>query len=177
MSQVQTSEMTVMIDALAGVDRTAPPLDVRDLHVEFRTRNGIAQAVNGVSLVVREGETLAILGDELGGAHPGVYHCFSYDAAAAREAVAIGFYVSFSGIVTFPNASGVREAAAEVPLDRLLVETDCPFLAPVPHRGRRNEPLYVRDVAAEVARLRGATLEEVAAATTANFARLFGVSP
>ena len=122
-------------------------------------------------------ETLAILREELGGVHPGVYHCFSYDAEVARGAVELGLYVSFSGIVTFSSATGVREAAATVPLDRVLVETDCPFLAPIPHRGTRNEPLVGREVAAEVARIRGVALEDVAAPTTANFARLFGVEP
>jgi TatD DNase family protein len=119
-------------------------------------------------------ETLSILGEELACHEPGgVFHCFSYDLAAARRALEIGVLVSFSGIVTFPTAPEVREAAAELPLEAILVETDCPFLAPIPHRGRRNEPLFVRDTAAEIARLRGISVEEVALATSANFRRLF----
>ena len=119
-------------------------------------------------------ETLEILGAELEGhAAGGVFHCFSYDLAIARRALEIGFLVSFSGIVTFPNAKGVRAAAASLPLDAILVETDCPFLAPVPHRGRRNEPLFVRDTAAEIARLRGVPVGVVARATRENFERLF----
>jgi TatD DNase family protein len=117
-------------------------------------------------------ETLEILSRE--GSGRGVFHCFSYDLGVAREAVRLGFLVSFSGIVTFPNAEAVREAAAELPLEAILVETDCPFLAPVPHRGRRNEPAFVAETAAEVARLRGATVDEIARATSENFRRLFG---
>jgi TatD DNase family protein len=119
-------------------------------------------------------ETLTILSDELAG-HllGGVFHCFSYDLAVARAAVRLGFLVSFSGIVTFKSAEAVREAAAELPAEAILVETDCPFLAPVPHRGTRNEPLFVAETAAEVARLRGATPEAVGGATSANFRRLF----
>lgn len=119
-------------------------------------------------------ETLAILDEELAGHEAGgVFHCFSYDLGVAREAVRLGFLVSFSGIVTFKTAEAVREAAAELPLETILVETDCPFLAPVPHRGGRNEPLFVLATAAEVARLRGATPDEIGRATSDNFRRLF----
>ncbi|MGB5038497.1 MAG: TatD family hydrolase [Blastocatellia bacterium] len=119
-------------------------------------------------------ETLGILSDELGcGSADGVFHCFSYDADFGRAAVELGMYVSFSGIVTFPGASAVQSAARELPLDRILVETDCPFLAPVPHRGRRNEPAFVVEVASKIAELRGLSPSDVAAASTANFHRLF----
>lgn len=119
-------------------------------------------------------ETLAIIRDELAGYETGgVFHCFSYDLDVARQALELGFLVSFSGIVTFKSAEGIREAARELPLDAILVETDCPFLAPVPHRGKRNEPAFVREVAAEIARLRGAPFEEIARATSSNFERLF----
>ena len=119
-------------------------------------------------------ETLEILAEVLGrGSADGVFHCFSYDAEFGRAAVALGMYVSFSGIVTFPGASAVQSAATELPLDRILVETDCPFLAPVPHRGRRNEPAFVVEVAAKIAELRGLSPSDVAAASTANFHRLF----
>ena len=118
-------------------------------------------------------DTLAILREEGAEEVGGVMHCFteSWDVAAA--AMAMGFCISFSGIVTFKNAQALRDVAVRVPLDRILVETDSPYLAPVPHRGKTNEPAYVRHVAEEVARLRGIALEELAQATTQNFFRLF----
>jgi TatD DNase family protein len=103
----------------------------------------------------------------------GVIHCFTGDAAAARAYLDLGLHVSVAGVLTFRTAEAIREAVRIVPRDRLLVETDCPFLAPVPHRGRRNEPAHVVETARKVAELWGATLEEVAAATTANVKRLF----
>jgi TatD DNase family protein len=106
----------------------------------------------------------------------GVFHCFTEDRETAWKAVEMGFYVSFSGIVTFKNATSLKEVAAELPLDRILIETDAPYLAPVPHRGKTNEPSFVRHVATEIAALRGISLEAVAEATTENFCRLFGVS-
>lgn len=121
-------------------------------------------------------ETLAALRESrIGQARGGVFHCFSYDAGVGRQAVDLGFHVSFSGIVTFPGAPEVQRAAVELPLDRFLVETDCPFLAPIPHRGKRNEPAFVVDVARKIAELRGISVEDVAVATNANFERLFGV--
>jgi TatD DNase family protein len=119
-------------------------------------------------------ETLAIVGEEWAGSGlGGVFHCFGYDYSVAHEALNHGFYISFSGIVTFKTAIAVKETAVDVPLERIVIETDCPFLAPIPHRGKRNEPLFVREVAAEIARLRGLAAEAVAAATTENFRRLF----
>lgn len=105
----------------------------------------------------------------------GVLHCFTETWEMARSALDLGFYLSFSGIITFRNAAALREVVARAPLDRILVETDSPYLAPVPHRGKPNEPAYVVEVAAEVARIKGLDLEEVARATCANFERLFGV--
>lgn len=121
-------------------------------------------------------DTLRILEDENAGEIGGVFHCFTEDRETARKAIDMGFHVSFSGIVTFKNAASLREVAAEVPPDRLLVETDSPYLAPVPHRGKTNEPAFVRHVAEEIARLRGMGIEELARVTTANFCRLFGVT-
>jgi TatD DNase family protein len=119
-------------------------------------------------------ETLEILADEWQGSlAAGVYHCFSYDVAVARAAVDLGMFVSFSGIITFKTAEAIKEAAAELPLDSILIETDSPFLAPVPYRGKRNEPVYVTEVAAEIARLRGVTREEIGRRTAENFRRLF----
>ncbi len=120
-----------------------------------------------------EDDTFSILEAEGARDVGGVFHCFTGDAAMARRAVEAGFHVSFSGIVTFPRATAIHAAATEVPLDRLLIETDSPFLAPVPHRGGRNEPARVTHVAACVAGLRGIAVEEVRAASSANFRRLF----
>ena len=103
---------------------------------------------------------------------PGIMHCFSEGPEEARRALDLGFYVSFAGIVTFPRAERVQEAARTVPLDRLLVETDCPYLAPVPKRGKRNEPAFVAYTAAKVAELRGEPPERVAEAAAENFRRL-----
>jgi TatD DNase family protein len=105
----------------------------------------------------------------------GVIHCFTSDYEAAREFLDLGFYLSFSGIITFRNADSLREVARSVPLDRILVETDSPYLAPAPHRGTRNEPAFVRFVAETVAQVRGLTSEEVAKATSHNAHRLFGI--
>jgi TatD DNase family protein len=118
-----------------------------------------------------DADTEEILTQE--GPSRGLIHCFTSGDQLADFALSIGFFVSFSGIVTFPNAKALAEVARRVPLDRLLVETDCPYLTPVPHRGKRNEPSFVADTARFVAELRGISPEEVAAQTSANFARLF----
>jgi TatD DNase family protein len=104
--------------------------------------------------------------------HGGIMHCFTGDAAQAREAVDVGFHLSFGGVLTFPKAESLREAARITPEDRLLVETDCPYLAPVPHRGKRNEPAFVVDTARCLAAVRGVTLEAIALCTTRNFRTL-----
>ncbi|RLA32514.1 MAG: hypothetical protein DRR03_08570, partial [Gammaproteobacteria bacterium] len=121
-------------------------------------------------------DTVRILGDEGAADAGGVMHCFTGNWIQARKVLDLGFDVSFSGIVTFNSARDIREAATQVPLDRLLIETDSPYLAPVPHRGRSNQPGYVRHVAECIAKLRGISVEEVAEATTANFQRRFGLS-
>jgi TatD DNase family protein len=118
-------------------------------------------------------DTLRLLREESAQAVGGVFHCFTEDAGTARQALELGFHISFSGIVTFKNAAALREVVREVPLDRLLVETDAPYLAPTPHRGKLNQPAYVRLVAEEVARQRGISLAALAEATTRNFFRLF----
>ena len=107
----------------------------------------------------------------------GVLHCFTGSAELARKGLDLGFYVSLSGIVTFKNARELKDVARRVPLDRLLIETDSPYLAPVPFRGKRNQPAYVAHVAAELARLREIPVETIAAATSANFFRLFRIDP
>ena len=143
----------------------------------FRVHAAAARET-GLPLIVHaraaDDEMIAILRDETAkGAFPGVLHCFSSGPALARAALEIGFYISFSGILTFKKADEVREVAAEVPLDRLLVETDAPYLAPVPHRGKDNEPSFVAHTAAKLAEMRGLGNQEIAALTTANFRRLF----
>jgi TatD DNase family protein len=117
-------------------------------------------------------DTFQILSEEPSG--EGVFHCFTGDRAMARDALDLGFYLSFAGIVTFPKASDIRDAAAIVPDDRLLVETDSPFLAPVPHRGKRNEPAYVGRVIETLASIRGVSAGEIDAITTENFLRFVG---
>src|SRR5690606_33877565 len=110
-----------------------------------------------------------------GSERPGVLHSFSAPAAIAEQAVSAGFYLGFTGPLTFKKADELRAIAAQTPLDRLLVETDAPFLAPHQHRGQRNEPAYVALIAAQLAELHGVTFEAVAAQTTANASRLFGL--
>ncbi|HKX95407.1 MAG TPA: TatD family hydrolase [Methylibium sp.] len=120
-------------------------------------------------------DTLAILREEGGGRARGVFHCFTETREVARAALDLGFLISFSGILTFKNAVELKEVAREVPLDHCLIETDSPYLAPVPHRGKTNNPSYVPLVAAELARLKGLSLETVAEATSRNFERLFSL--
>jgi TatD DNase family protein len=116
-----------------------------------------------------------LLRSEGGGEVRGVIHCFTGTYEAAREYLDLGFYLSFTGIITFKNARPLREVVRELPLERILVETDSPYLTPVPHRGKRNEPAYVRLVAEAVAQIKGITLEEVARTTSENVRALFGI--
>jgi TatD DNase family protein len=118
-------------------------------------------------------DTLQLMREEGAREAGGVMHCFTESWEVAKAAIDLGFHISISGIVTFKNAHVVKEVARQVPLDRLLVETDSPYLAPAPHRGKTNQPAYVRHVAEEIARLRGIALEDIAAATTRNFFALF----
>ncbi|MEO8332756.1 MAG: TatD family hydrolase [Gallionella sp.] len=120
-------------------------------------------------------DTLRIMAEEKAAEASGVMHCFTETWEMAEAALAMGFYISFSGIVTFKNAKQLKEVAQRVPLERILIETDAPFLAPVPHRGKLNQPAYVKHVAEEIATLRGISLDEVGRSTTENFARLFKV--
>jgi TatD DNase family protein len=120
-----------------------------------------------------EDDTLAILREEAGRAVRGVMHCFTGTRRLAEEALALGMHISFAGIVTFPKGANVREIAALVPADRLLCETDSPYLAPTPHRGKRNEPAWVVRVAEELASLRGVPVDDLRRQTSENFAALF----
>jgi TatD DNase family protein len=107
----------------------------------------------------------------------GVFHCFTETAEVARAALDLGFHISFSGIVTFKNAQDLRDVVAFVPMDRLLIETDSPYLAPVPFRGKTNNPSYVPYVARQVAEVKKQPVEEIARVTSSNFERLFGIEP
>jgi TatD DNase family protein len=118
-------------------------------------------------------DTLRIMREENAQQVGGVMHCFTENLDVAMQAIALGFYISFSGIVTFKNAQSIKDVAKQVPLNRMLVETDSPYLAPIPYRGKTNQPSYVKHVAEEIAQLRGISFEEISAATTENFFRLF----
>jgi len=120
-------------------------------------------------------DTIAVMREEHAGEAGGVMHCFTETWDVAQQALDLGFHVSFSGIVTFRNAAELKEVAKRVPLDRMLIETDSPYLAPVPHRGKRNQPAWVRHVAEEIATLRAMPVEAIARATSDNFFRLFGI--
>lgn len=122
-----------------------------------------------------QADTVAILRDEQASAVGGVFHCFSGDAALAKDALDLGFFLSFSGIITFQNATALRDLVQAVPLDRILIETDCPYLAPVPHRGKRNEPAYVGQVAEQIAQVKALPVDDIAAATTRNAHVLFKI--
>ena len=144
----------------------------------FRMHIGVARET-GLPVIIHtrdaDHDTAAILADEMGkGAFPALIHCFTASAGFARKVLDLGLSVSISGIVTFKNAVELQEIAKELPADRLLVETDSPFLAPVPHRGKPCEPAFVRNTAQFLADLRGEPFEQLAEATTNNFHRLFG---
>ncbi|MDQ3666813.1 MAG: TatD family hydrolase [Acidobacteriota bacterium] len=150
----------------------------RDVQINrFRRQLQLARAAClPVIIHTREAEveTIEILGSEWQGSElPGIMHCFSGTRQLAEKAVDLGMFISFSGIVTFKNANDLRGVATEVPLDRLLIETDCPYLSPVPYRGKRNEPAYVVEVARCLAELRGVSQEEMGRITAENFAGLF----
>ncbi|WP_375420677.1 TatD family hydrolase [uncultured Sphingomonas sp.] len=181
------------VDAATLIDRAAHPRVVAigesglDYHYDrsdrarqqanFRTHLAACRET-GLPIIVHtrdaEEDTLAILEDELGkGVYGGVIHCFTASGSFADQALAMGFYISISGIVTFKNARDIQETAARIPPDRLLVETDAPFLAPVPHRGKPGEPAFVADTARFLAGLRGVDPAELAQTTADNFFTLF----
>ena len=148
-----------------------------DQRQSFRAHIGAARET-GLPLIVHtrdaDEDTAAILTEESrGGGFPGVLHCFSAGRGLAEAAIELGLYISFSGIVTFKNAEELRGIARDMPMDRILVETDSPFLAPVPNRGKRNEPAFVVHTAEAVAKIKDVPVEELAQATTDNFYRLF----
>jgi TatD DNase family protein len=160
----------------AGLDYHYPG-DYAAQATGFR-RHIAAARETGLPLVIHareaDDDVAAILEEETArGAFPFVLHCFSSGLELARRGLALGGYISFSGILTFKNAAAIHEAATMAPADRILVETDAPYLAPVPHRGQSNEPGYVAHTARKLAQLRGVAFDEIAATTTSNFYRLF----
>ncbi|HED1543586.1 TPA: metal-dependent hydrolase [Kluyvera cryocrescens] len=163
-----------------GLDYFYTPETKSQQQLSFRQHIQIGRELNKPVIVhTRDAraDTLAILREESVMDCGGVLHCFTEDTETAGKLLDMGFYISFSGIVTFRNAEQLREAARYVPLDRLLVETDSPYLAPVPHRGKENQPAMVRDVAEYMAVLKGVSVEELAQQTTDNFANLFHIDP
>jgi TatD DNase family protein len=159
-----------------GLDYFRLTGDLEWQRTRFRTHIRAAIAT-GKPLVIHTRnspeDTLRIMREENAQQVGGVMHCFTESLDVALEAIALGFYISFSGIITFKNAHTIKEVAKHVPLDRILVETDSPYLAPTPYRGKTNQPSYVKHVAEEVANLRGISFDELAAATTESFFRLF----
>ncbi len=144
-------------------------------HIDAARRTGLPLVIHARDA---DADIAAILTEETGkGAFPFVLHCFSSGRALAETGIELGGYVSFSGILTFRNSQDIRDIARDMPADRILVETDAPYLAPPPHRGKRNEPAYVVHTAQVLADTRGVTLEEIGATTTENFYRLFSRVP
>lgn len=186
--EVTVDELVRMLDhskvvavGETGLDyyRLPEPLDWQ--RERFR-RHIRAARESGKPLIIHtrnaSADTLRIMEEERANEAGGVMHCFTETRDVAEAAMAMDFYISFSGIVTFKSAKELQEVARVLPLDRMLIETDSPFLAPAPHRGKSNQPGYVRHVAEFIAQLRGESVETIAAATTANFFRLFrGVKP
>ena len=160
-----------------GLDYFRSEGDLKWQRDRFRTHIAAAK-LTGKPLIIHMREatkdTLQILKEEKADEVGGVMHCFAEDRAAAKAALELNFMISFSGIVTFNSAKELKEVAKMVPLDRMLVETDSPYLAPVPFRGKSNQPAYVRQVAECIADLRQSSLEEIATVTTQNYFRLFG---
>ena len=161
----------------SGLDYYYDHSDRAAQQASFRAHIGACRAMQ-LPLIVHtrdaEEDTLAILADEMGkGRYPGVIHCFTASGGFAERALDLGFYISISGIVTFRNARDLQEIAAKLPIERLLIETDAPFLAPVPHRGKTGEPAFVADTARFLADLRGEDVEELQRRTAQNFHALF----
>ena len=159
-----------------GLDYFRSTGDLNWQHQRFRNHINAAKTLKKPLIIhTREAkqDTLRILKEENAQEVGGIIHCFTEDWEFAQQALELNFYISFSGIVTFNSAKEIQEVAKKVPADRFLIETDSPYLAPVPHRGRPNYPTYVRFVAEQIAKLRGVSVEEVAELSTANFYRLF----
>ena len=159
-----------------GLDYYRSQGDLEWQRQRFRTHIRAAKQI-GKPLIIHSrearGDVIKILAEEGADAVGGIMHCFVDDLKTAQQAMDLNFYISFSGIVTFRNANDLQEVARQLPLDRILVETDAPYLAPVPYRGKQNQPAYVRHVAEKISELQEIDPEEVVSATTRNFERLF----
>tara|TARA_B110000881_G_scaffold217126_1_gene233966 strand:- start:193 stop:963 length:771 start_codon:yes stop_codon:yes gene_type:complete len=159
-----------------GLDYFYAP-ETKELQIDsFKKHVRVAKQVNKPLIIhTRDAQedTLTILRDEQAEQVGGILHCFTESWEMAEAAIAMGFYISFSGIVTFKNAAALREVAKKVPDDRFLIETDSPYLAPVPHRGKQNQPAYVVEVAQHLASIRGQSIETIARLSSENFHRLF----
>ncbi|OYY81369.1 MAG: DNAase, partial [Methylophilales bacterium 16-45-9] len=159
-----------------GLDYFRLTGDLEWQRMRFRTHIRAAIACNKPLIIHTRNaaaDTIRIMREEGAQQVGGVMHCFTESLDVAMEAIELGFYISFSGIVTFKNATLIKEVAKQVPLNRILVETDSPYLAPIPFRGKTNQPSYVKYVAEEIAKLREISFDELAAATTQNFFNLF----
>ncbi len=162
-----------------GLDYFRSEGDLSWQHQRFRHHITAAKACHKPLIIhCREArdDTMRMLAEEGADEVGGIMHCFVEDMATAERAMELGFYISFSGIVTFNSAKELKEVAKAVPAERILVETDAPYLAPVPYRGKSNQPAYVREVAEYIAELRGVSYEEIARQTGENFNRLFGLN-
>jgi len=161
-----------------GLDYFRSEGDLEWQHQRFRNHIQVAKTLNKPLIIhTREAghDSLDVLREQGADQVGGIIHCFTEDWAYAEKALELNFYISFSGIVTFKNAQAIKEVAQKVPADRFLIETDSPYLAPIPHRGKPNYPTYVRYVAEHIAELRGCSVEEVAALSRDNFHRLFAM--
>jgi TatD DNase family protein len=155
-----------------SIEQMAWQRDRFRVHIRAARQSGLPLVVHTRSA---SDDTVALLREEGAGQVGGVFHCFTETQAVADAALELGFYISFSGILSFKNAASLREVARQVPLERCLIETDSPYLAPVPYRGKVNQPAYVPFVAEQIALLKGCSVQAVAQATSRNFERLFGL--
>jgi len=172
------SHQKVIAIGETGLDYFHSSGDLEWQKQRFRNHISVAKTLNKPLIIhTREAghDSLDILADQGADQVGGIIHCFTEDWAYAEKALDLNFYISFSGIVTFKNAAAIQEVAKKVPADRFLIETDSPYLAPIPFRGKPNYPLYVRHVAEKLAELRDTSLEQIARQSTENFYRLFGM--
>ena len=176
----KSREPKVVAIGETGLDYYRLKGDLEWQRERFRTHIRAART-SGKPLVIHtraaSRDTLAIMREERASEAGGVMHCFTETWDVAEAALDMNFHVSFSGIVTFKNSTDLKNVARRVPLERMLIETDSPYLAPVPYRGKRNQPAWVKHVAEEIARLRDVPVEKIASATSTNFFRLFKVDP
>jgi len=173
------TEPKVIAIGETGLDYYRLEGDLEWQRERFRTHIRAARACRKPLIVhtrAAAADTIAIMHEERASEVGGVMHCFTESHSVAQAAMEMGFYISFSGIVTFKNALELKEVAKKIPLERLLVETDSPYLAPVPHRGKQNQPAFVRHVAEYLSQLRGESFDTLALATTDNFHRLFAIA-